>query len=221
MNYQKIGGIAAITEAIIYLIGFIFLFLFLAPSADTLLSDTEKLAFVLEKKSMFQIWNILIYVLFGLVLILLTIALQENFQNKKAIGLKTIPVLGFIWSGLVISSGMIANIGLETLNDLYTEDPATAVVSWKILSTIQNGLGGGVEVVGGLWVFLISVYGLKEKVFPKTLNYLGVLVGGTGMLTLVPGLQELGALFGLTQIIWFLWIGIHMLTHKKPSVINV
>ncbi|UOY05064.1 hypothetical protein L0P88_14005 [Muricauda sp. SCSIO 64092] len=218
MKNQKIGGIAALIEALLYIIGIAFLFMVLSPAMDDTSSDIEKLAFILENKTLYQVWHLLIYVVFGLVLIPLTIAIHENFTTNSAIGKKVMPILGFIWSALVISSGMISNIGLETVNGLFIEEETTAVMAWEIIGAIQNGLGGGVEVVGGLWVFLISVHGLKEHIFPRSLNYFGLLVGGAGILTAIPGLGDLGLLFGLTQILWFGWIGTAMIQNKNPSI---
>lgn len=215
MKNQKIGGIAGILEAILYIIGITFLALVLSPAMNDANSDLERLSFILENKTLFQVWHILIYVIFGLVLIPLTIVINENFKSNSLIGTKVTPILGFIWSGLVISSGMINNVGLETVNDLFTQDETAALRAWEIIGSIQNGLGGGVEIVGGVWVFLISIYGLKETVFPKFLNYLGLIVGGAGILTIIPGLKDLGLIFGLTQIVWFAWIGIYLLKSEK------
>ena len=53
---------------------------------------------------------------------------------------------------------------------------------------------------------------------PRALNYLGLVVGGAGILTIVPALGELGGImFGLGQIVWFVWLGMVML-RKRPSV---
>ena len=210
MNSSKIGGIAGIIEALLYIIGFTFLALVFAPMMDEGTPALERLSFALEHKTRYQVWNLLIYVVFGLVLIPLTIAINQQFKSDSLLGSKATPVLGFIWSVLVIASGMITNVGLETVNTLFQEDQAQALLVWKTLSAIANGLGGGVEVVGGVWVLLISIFGLKQSVFPKGLNYLGLLVGAAGTLTLIPGLQDLGAIFGLTQIVWFAWIGIYL-----------
>jgi len=110
---------------------------------------------------------------------------------------------------------------VETVNDLFLTDQLAALRAWEIIGSIQDGLGGGVEIVGGIWVFLISVYGLKETVFPKFLNYLGLIVDAAGILTIIPGLKELGLIFGLTQIIWFAWIGIFFLRNKKLTASNL
>jgi hypothetical protein len=40
---------------------------------------------------------------------------------------------------------------------------------------------------------------------------LGVAVGTAGILTVAPPLTEVGAVFGLGQILWFAWIGVLML----------
>lgn len=221
MTHQKIGGIAAIVEAVLYIVGIAVLFLFLTPEMDEVRSDLERLRFVIDNKTLFQVWHVLIYVIFGLVLIPLTIVINENFKTASLFGTQVAPVLGFIWAGLVISSGMINTVGMETISDLIEQDPSAALNAWQIIGSIQNALGGGVEIVGGLWVFLISVYGLKQSVFPRFLNYLGLLVGGAGILTIVPGLGDLGLIFGLSQIIWFAWIGLHLLTNAKQPASTI
>ncbi|MEM7052909.1 MAG: hypothetical protein AAF446_00025 [Pseudomonadota bacterium] len=221
MTHQKIGGIAAIVEAALYITGIAVLFLFLTPEMSEVRSDLEQLRFVIDNKTLFQVWYVLIYVVFGLVLIPLTIVINEHFKTASLFGTQVAPVLGFIWAGLVISSGMITIVGMETVNDIIVQDPSAAVTAWQIVGSIRNALGGGVEIVGGLWVFLISVYGVTQSVFPRRLNYLGLLVGGAGILTIVPGLKELGLMFGLSQIIWFAWIGISMLTDTKQAASTI
>ena len=52
---------------------------------------------------------------------------------------------------------------------------------------------------------------LRLAALPTWLNYLGIAIGVTGILTVIPPLAELGAVFGLGQIAWFAWLGIVML----------
>jgi hypothetical protein len=42
-------------------------------------------------------------------------------------------------------------------------------------------------------------------------NYLGVVIGVAGALTVVPPLEDLTAMFGLGLIVWFTWLGIVLL----------
>ena len=76
---------------------------------------------------------------------------------------------------------------------------------------MQEALGGGNEIVGGLWVLLLSWAALTSDKLPKLLNYLGVLIGLAGILTAVPTFGVLMDVFGLGQIVWFAWLGIVML----------
>jgi len=211
---QTIGGISGIIEASLYILGFVLLFSFFKPILDDTNTGLDKLKFIIEKKAIFQPWIILLYVVFGIVLIPLTIAIHENFKDQTSIWIKATPVFGFIWSVLVISSGMVTIIGIDKVASLYATDPSSALTSWTTIEAIQDGLGGGVEVIGGIWVFLISISALKQTVFNKFLNYLGLIVGGAGILTIIPGFKDLGAVFGITQIIWFVWIGIIMIKNK-------
>jgi len=71
-------------------------------------------------------------------------------------------------------------------------------------------LGGGNEIVGGLWVLLLSIAGLKGSHFSRALNYLGIFIGLVGVATIYPA-DLLTEIFGLGQIIWFAWIGFAML----------
>jgi prepilin signal peptidase PulO-like enzyme (type II secretory pathway) len=111
---------------------------------------------------------------------------------------------------------MIANIGNSTVVGLFSENQDQAVLLWLTISTVQEALGGGNEIVGGLWVLLLSWVALRSDKLPKVLNYLGVLVGLAGILTVVPAFELLMVVFGLGQIVWFAWLGIVML-RETPS----
>ena len=108
---------------------------------------------------------------------------------------QTATAFGLIWAGLVIASGMVANISLGTVVDLYGKDPARAASVWLALSSVEEGLGGGNEVAGGLWVLLVSWAALWARGLPRALNYLGVVIGVSGLLTVVPVLMVSGSLW--------------------------
>jgi len=52
----------------------------------------------------------------------------------------------------------------------------------------------------------------------RVLNYLGLVIGVAGILTVIPPLGELGAIFGLGFIVWFAWAGIVMV-RSSPGVV--
>ncbi len=220
ITLQKVGGVAALVEALAYIIGFAVIATLLNPGNTESWSQAQKLAFVLDRKVIFQTWTIFIYVFFGVVLVVLTIALHERFNTIKGALMPIATSFGLIWAGLVISSGMVASVGLETVAKLHSQDVGQAVVVWAVIGAVQDGLGGGVEIVGGLWVLLISAAALRSSALPRFLSYLGVVIGMAGVLTVAPPLSSLGAVFGLGQIVWFIWIGVLMLRRDaaQPSV---
>jgi len=208
---QKAGGIAALLEALCYVVGFAAMATVLNPGSTEGWSSAQRLEFVLERDVIFQTWNLFIYVVFGVALVVLVVALHERLKARSASLMHIATAFGLIWAGLVIASGMVTSVGLETVAALYDRDPAQADSVWLAVGAIQEGLGGGVEIVGGIWVLLIGVVSLRYRVSPRALGYLGVAVGMFGILTIVPSLGELGAAFGLGQIVWFAWMGTLML----------
>jgi hypothetical protein len=59
---------------------------------------------------------------------------------------------------------------------------------------------------------LISLAALRAGELPRRLNILGLVVGSVGIISLIPVLTgTLGPVFGLTQIIWFVWMEIVLL----------
>ncbi|MES3020244.1 MAG: DUF4386 family protein [Pseudomonadota bacterium] len=216
-NWQKIGGWAALFEAFAYLAGFAFMLTVLQPAPGTSPAPAVQLAHVLGMVGLFKAWHVLIYVMFGAVLVVLVTALHEKLAAGTPPLMTVASAFGLIWAGLVIASGMIANVGLDTVARMHALDPQQATVAWQTLGAVQDGLGGGVELVGGLWIILLSIAALRQKILPRRLNYLGLIIGAAGILTIIPALKDLGALFGLAQIVWFIWLGMYLLTTARRA----
>lgn len=211
---QKLGGICALIEAALYVTGFALFLTVLDPSGYE--GHVRKVEFLAQNQVAWYIANLLIYVVFGVVLVVLVLALHARLKNGSPAIVQTATAFGLIWAGLVIASGMIANIGNSTVLALFSENQDQAVSLWLAIVTVQEALGGGNEIVGGLWVLLLSWAALRAGELPKGLNYIGVLVGLAGILTAVPTLNVLMDVFGLGQIVWFAWLGIVML-RENPS----
>tara|TARA_R110002049_G_scaffold78774_4_gene200510 strand:+ start:10139 stop:10795 length:657 start_codon:yes stop_codon:yes gene_type:complete len=214
-DLQKLGGIAALIEAALYVTGF-GLFLIVLDSSGYE-GHVQKVAFLVDNQIALYVGNLLIYVVFGVVLVVLALALHARLENGSPTMMQVATAFGLIWAGLVIASGMIANIGNSTVVSLFSENRDQAVLLWLAISTVQEALGGGNEIVGGLWVLLLSWSALRSDKLPKLLNCLGVLIGLAGILTVVPTFGVLMDVFGLGQIAWFAWLGLVML-RDNPSV---
>ena len=214
-DLQKLGGIAALIEAALYVTGFGLFLTILDPSGYE--GHVQKVTFLADKQVALYIANLLIYVVFGVVLVVLTLALHARLKDGSPAIMQTATAFGLIWAGLVIASGMIANIGSSTVVELSSENQDQAVMLWLTLATVQEALGGGNEIVGGLWVLLLSWAALRTDRLPKPLNYLGVLVGLAGILTVIPNFDVLMDVFGLGQIVWFAWLGTVMLREDRDA----
>ena len=214
-NLQKAGGVAALLEAIIYVSAFVFFGAFWNFPNDA--DSVQKFAFLAENQIILSIVNLIMYVLFGIVLAVLVLALHERLKGNSPTLSQLASVFGVVWVGLVIASGMIANIGLSAVLELSTKDPEQAMTVWRAIYSVVEGLGGGNEVVGGLWVLLLSFAALKGNELPKIFNYFGLFIGFTGIITIYPA-EVLTEIFGLGQIVWFVWLGIIMLMKPSESI---
>ena len=211
-DLQKLGGVAALLKAAIYISAFVFFGAYwnFPVAAD----DTQKLLYLSNNQTILSIVNLTMYVIFGTLLLVLVLALYQRLKTQSPALSLTAAAFGIIWVGLVMASGMIANIGLGMVVDLSTKDAEQAMTVWIVINTVVEGLGGGNEVVGALWVLLLSIAALKINMFSKTLNYLGVSIGFVGILTIYPA-EIFTEIFGLSQIIWFSWLGVTMCTSAQ------
>jgi hypothetical protein len=211
-NLQKYGGICALFEAMIYIAAFIFFGAYWSYPADADVIQTFN--FLHDHQVSLSIVNLMMYVAFGILLSVLVLALHERLKNDSPTLSQVASIFGFVWVGLVIASGMIANIGLASAVEMSSKDPEQAMIMWRTVNIVVEGLGGGNEIVGGLWVLLISFAALKGNTLPKSLNCLGIFVGSIGIITLYPA-EVFTEIFGISQIVWFSWLGISMITSSK------
>ncbi len=155
----------------------------------------------MNNQSLWYILNLVVYVIAGFFLVILALALYERLKTSASAIMQIATAIGLIWAGVVIASGMIANIGIENVVNLYNTDPAQAAPVWVAIDSVRDGLGGGNEIVGGVWILLVSWAALQAGALCKALNYLGVVIGMAGILSAVPVLGELASVFELTQIV--------------------
>jgi hypothetical protein len=206
-----------LAAAATFVAGFALYFTLLIPARyGSLNVDPAKhAAFLVDNRATMYAWNLIIYVVFGVLLVVLALALYERLKAGSPALMRSATAFGLIWATLVIASGMVANIGTGVVVDLYGKDPAQAALVWLTLSFVVNGLGGGNEIVGGLWLLLVSLAGLRANGLPRALSYFGAAISVAGLLTTVPPMKELGAAFGLGLIAWFVWVGLVLLRTRQ------
>ncbi len=210
-SLQKAGGISAILAAGTYLFGFVLLFTLLAPAGygSDDIDAMRAVAFIDANMGLMTLWNLVIYVLNAFVLAVLVLALAERLRPAPVALVSG--AFGLMWAVLVLGAGMIANVALVAVQQSYAVDPQAAATMWTTLTAVENGLGGGNEIAGGVWVLVTSLAAWRLGVLPKALNALGLLIGVSGLITVIPALAAAGAVFGLGFIVWFLWVGVALL----------
>ncbi|MRS04358.1 DUF4386 family protein [bacterium] len=215
-NLQKFGGFAALYMAISHLIGIVIFIVVLDYLNIT--DPVQKLALSIEKQTVIFSTNLLMYVFFGFALILLSLAFYARIKSGAPALMQMGTAIGILWAGSLIASGMTANAGLATVVSLYSKDPTQAALTFQAIEAITNGLGNANgEILGGTWTLLVSIAALQTGRLPKGLNILGVLIGALGIFTIIPALTALVAVFGLGQIVWFIWLGVALLWDRQNA----
>lgn len=214
---SKAGGIGALVAAATFIFG---IALFVTSLSDLVEGDptpTESVDFLVEHQGTLFAWYLVIFLLFGMAIIPLARALHSRLSDINPLLADISAVFAYIWAGLMFATGMISNIGITAVADLAGTDPGSAEALWSSIDTVTDGLGGGNELVGGMWILLVSLAAWGTGRLPTGLNVVGVASGAAGLVTLVPGLSDVGMVFGLGSIVWFAWAGIVLLrTSDNP-----
>jgi hypothetical protein len=207
---QKAGGIAALYIAIAYLAAIpYFVFLVNYPG---LVDPIQKVISLRDNYASMYWMHVVSFEFVALALIVVTLAIHQRLKGYVPSTAQFATVVGLIRAGLMLASVMIFNYGMGAVVRLYATAPTQAVSTWQVIEPVALALGGtGGELLGGVWFLLLSAVALRTKVLPSALNRLGLGIGAAGVLSLAPALSELEAVFGLLQIVWFLWLGIVML----------
>lgn len=204
------GGVAAFSMALCYIsVAVIFFGLItLPPDLDSL----GRLQYYLHQEYMLvSIGYGIGYLLFGLLLAILLQALRQAIAEPQSALAGLAERFGNVWLVLMMASGMVALLSMEMTLRLLDTSTEQALALHNTYQLLTNALGGGIELVGGLWTLLLSMAGLKHNIFPKLLHSLGIIVGSLGIATVLHTLPYLKDAFGITQFIWFIWLGVTLL----------
>jgi len=207
---RKMGGLAALYLAAAYLLAMPFFLVVVDYPSVT--DPAEKVTLLAANHASMDAMYLITYVLFGVALAVLALALYQRLKPAAPVVMQVATAVGLMWAFVLIASGMVFNAGMAAVVDLYPSNPGQAVSMWQAIEPVAQGLGGsGGEILGGLWVLLVSVAGLHADGLSRPLSWLGVAIGLVGILSVVPPLRDAAYAFGLLQIAWFVWLGITML----------
>lgn len=206
----RIGALASLGCAGTFIFGFVLLLTQLMPYIESKGNPAVAVQFVLENHAMLSLWNFVIYIVFGVFLAVLIITLYRRLSPVSSIISQLAVVFGVVWVALVIASGMIANLGLTRVVEMANTQPSLAPSLWLFVFTIKEGIGGSNELVGGLWVTLVSTVMWQDCVYQRLMVLTGLAAGSAGIASTVPLMSELGAVFGILLIVWFVYLSVEM-----------
>jgi len=115
---QKMGGVAALIEAATFVVGFALAATLLATYTTGNPDAGESVAFLADNQTIMYVWTVIIYVVFGVFLVVLSLALHERLKAGSPATAQTATAFGLIWAGLVIASGMLRINDLGVVADL-------------------------------------------------------------------------------------------------------
>jgi hypothetical protein len=217
-NLQKMGGVAALICAATYLVAIGLFSTSLAPMANTDLDFGQFMTFFMENRTVVFIWHLLMYMVNGVFLVILALALYDRLKTGSPAMAQAATVFGLLWAVLVFASGFITIYGWDVVADLYGKDLTQAATLRVVIDTVTIGIDHSDRFLGCLWVMLVSWAALRAGGLPKALNYLGLVIGVPGLIsTALPAFNGLGVAFGLGAIIWWIGLGIVMLRRSPGS----
>lgn len=214
MTLRVYGALAALICAATYIAGFVLMIMHLAPMGygTSAMDVTAIVAFIAERPGLMGVWNLLIYVVNALALLLLVSALSRHVLADWSV---TVLAFGIVWATLVLGAGMVANVAVERVVALYATDPIRAAHLWEMLHMVELGLGGGNEIAGGIWIGLVGLAGWVTATLWRWVCLLALIVGISGLATLWSPIGDIaGAVFGLGAIAWFGAVGLNLLRER-------
>lgn len=205
-SFSRLGSMAAFLCAATYLFGIVMMVVVLEPAGYQAVDATpqQQITFLSQNATALSSWYLGIYILNAIALTVLVGALHNASHPTEPVLAQLSAAFGLIWCVLVFGAGMIANVGLSVV--LGMPDPIEAARMWHVVSTIENGLGGGNEIAGGVWIIVTSL--AARAILSPALRWTGIVIGACGLATILPSLEVFGMVFGLGFIAWFIWIGL-------------
>lgn len=215
-TFLKAGGIAALLHAAAYIVGIVLGVTLIFPILDA--NPGQYVAFVAENQALVDLWNLISYWGSAITLVVMALALYQRLKAGSPALAQTATAFGLIWAALIIGSANLMLRDSGVIASLYGKDPVQAAALWPVLEAVENGIVSGNELVGSLWVLLISIAALRTRGFARAFNYFGVAVSFAGILTMIPSLVEsMRMVFGPGMIVWSIWLGIVLLMESRQA----
>lgn len=211
---QRLGGAAALVIAATYVIGFAAMSVYLVPAGftDATTDPAASLDFLLDHQTALYLWYLLLYLVGGAAMVVLTIGIHDRVTRSQPTLAAIATAFGLIWAGHLLASGMVALLSQRAVAAIASSERERAEATWVTLSVVQDALGGGIELVGAIWLLLVSAAALRTRMLSRGVAMVGLVIGVAGLVTLVaPVADQAMTVFGLGLIVWFVQAGLELL----------
>lgn len=209
LHLSKLAGVAFIGMALCYITLFIIYGAILGTPAEA--STADKIAYLIENKALYNFTYILGYALFACLLCFCVYVVGTLSHKASRAAVAITSLFGYFWVVVLLCTAMIGISANEMLAAYSATNPEAAEVIFFARALMTESLGGGIEFIGGVWLVLLGVIGWRHQLFSKPLAAFTLIKGVIGVLTLICADTLLREMFGVTGIIWFIWMGIFMI----------
>jgi hypothetical protein len=224
-DVRKLGGIAALVEAVFFLVVPVF-FVLILPRLGLALSDqadTTKLLMFSTKNAALMLFDAAA-VIAAAAMVALALVVQERLREAAPLVMRGALIAVSIGAALLVASGIGDTYDLAGLTQLYGANAANhamAETAYAAVGTLAVGLlwAGGLSY--GVWVTMASWVALRSGAFRPALNYIGLAWGVLAILSVFafvsPTLMMLGLLAPIVGVIWAGWLAMLLLQVSAPA----
>ncbi len=203
-HIQRIGGIAAIVNAILAIVSLVVVFGLIGPTALT--DSTRLMQMAIENPAPLILQDLLKFV--SAIIATILVAVLFKYLRDASPRIISWATLFGVFSILLL----LINASLSLYATLHVADLAQEKGELGVrLNGIISLLGMAVIFANGLWYLLVSWVALKSNNLPRWLDYLGLVIGGMSLL------PPLGIIVLLLSIPWSLGLGKTLLNHSAAQ----
>lgn len=225
-DVRKLGGIAALVEAVFFLLVPV-LFLLMLPRLGLALSDqgdTTKLLMFSTKNSALMLFDAAA-VIAAAAMVALALVVHERLREAAPLVMRGALIAVSIGAALLVASGIGDIYDLTGLTQLYSANHGAnhtmAETAYAAVGTLAVGLFWAGALAYGVWVTMASWVALRSGAFKPALNYIGLAWGVLAILSVFafvsPTLYMLSLLAPIVGVIWAGWLAMLLLQVTAPA----
>lgn len=204
MNEMRKAQISLAVNVCCFAYGLVILVANFGYLSDSNLTSQQTLTMLLQDVRLYVSWNLVVYLIYGVSLFFLSISLFSLTKKHSLEGAYGLLLAGGIWSGFMLLSGGISIETINRVSELYPLNSEAATNLWMTTGVIQESAGGGNEIIGALWVYMVSRTLPNRKGLLQTSRLIGFSITILGLGTIVESGEIFASLFGILLIVWFL-----------------